>query len=195
MTGPGTTRPPGEGADPIPSDPAVSDLGKVAAGDVVAFQQLYRTTSATLFGICTRILREPGEAEEALQDVYVAIWRRAATFDPARGSAKAWMATLARNCAVDRLRTRSRVAATPLDYADEIADERPLAPDLIERRQERTKLEDCLELLAPGDIGLIRTAFFEGSSYSELAIRTDRPLGTVKSRIRRALLKLADCLQ
>jgi len=176
-------------------DPAVGHLQGVAGGDASAFQQLYDATSGTLFGICTRILGDRVEAEEALQDTYLAIWRKAATFDPERGSAGAWIATLARHCAIDRLRGRSRIAAAPIELADDVPDGAMLAPDLIERGETRAKLEGCLQLLAPADGILIRSAFFQGSSYAELAVRTDRPLGTIKSRIRRALQKLAECLQ
>lgn len=164
-------------------------------GDTLAFRDLYDSTSAKLLGVCVRMLGERSEAEDALQEVYLAIWRRAATFDAARGSAATWMTTIARNCAIDRLRARPRGAVAPLELADEVPDEAPLASDLAERAQGRARLETCLGLLAAGDVMLIRTAFYEGATYRELAGRTDRPLATIKSRVRRALVKLAECLR
>lgn len=170
-------------------------LARIAAGDRAAFERLYRLTSAKLFSVCLRILPVRQEAEEALQEAYLTIWRRADGFDPARGRAMTWLITLTRNCAVDRLRARRPLATAPIELADAIADPAPSAYDLAEQRQTHGRLAACLGLLDAGDRQLVRTAFFEGSTYSELAERARAPLGTIKSRIRRALIKLAECLR
>ncbi len=169
-------------------------LRRVASGDRAAFEEVYRRTSAKLFGVCLRILPARQEAEEALQEAYLSVWRRAASFDAARGSAMTWLITLARNRAVDRLRAGGKLATTTIDFADTVADERPLASALMETGEDEARLAYCVGTLEGGEQTLIRTAFFEGSTYAELASRASIPLGTIKSRIRRALMKLRDCL-
>ena len=174
---------------------ALSDiLQRVATGDRAAFEEIYRRTSVKLFGVCLRILPVRQEAEDALQEAYVAVWKRATAFDPARGTAMTWLITLARNRAVDRLRAGGKAVAAPIDLAAEIADEAPLASERAEADQDERRLAACLDTLDGGDAGLIRTAFFDGATYAELAGRAATPLGTIKSRIRRALIKLRDCL-
>jgi RNA polymerase sigma-70 factor (ECF subfamily) len=176
------------------SDALAETLRRVASGDRAAFEEVYRRTSAKLFGVCLRILPVRQEAEEALQEAYLSVWRRAASFDATRGSAMTWLITLTRNRAVDRLRAGGKVTTTTIDLADMVADERPLASTLIETGQDEARLTHCVGMLESGDATLIRTAFFEGSTYAELASRAAIPLGTIKSRIRRALMKLRDCL-
>lgn len=169
-------------------------LGRVADGDRVAFEDVYRRTSVKLFGVCLRILPVRQEAEEALQEAYLSVWRRAATFDATKGSAMTWLITLTRNRAVDRLRSASKIATAPIELAEEVPDPAPAASTLLEIGEDQQRLAHCLGTLDWGDAGLIRTAFFEGSTYAELASRAATPLGTIKSRVRRALLKLKDCL-
>jgi RNA polymerase sigma factor (sigma-70 family) len=169
-------------------------LRRVAAGDRAAFAEVYRRTSVKLFGVCLRILPMRQEAEEALQEAYLSVWRRAGTFDAAKGSAMTWLITLTRNRAVDRLRSGGKIASAPIALADEVPDPAPAASTLLEMGEDQQRLSHCLGTLDGGDAQLIRTAFFEGSTYAELASRASTPLGTIKSRIRRALLKLRDCL-
>lgn len=169
-------------------------LHAVAGGDRVAFASLYHVSSAKLFGVCLRILRDRQEAEDALQEAYVTVWRRASAFDESRGAAMTWLAVLTRNVAIDRLRAR-RGTPLPLDVAVAVVDPSPLAVQRLLDAEEQHRLAQCLGELDPGDAVFIRTAFFEGSTYAELATRSAQPLGTVKSRIRRALLRLKACLQ
>lgn len=182
----------------IMADPNAANLAdalrQVATGDRAAFEEVYRRTSVKLFGVCLRILPSRQEAEEALQEAYLSVWRRAGTFDGAKGSAMTWLITLTRNRAVDRLRSGGTVATAPIEFADEFPDPAPLASALLEIGEDKQRLAYCLGTLDRGDAGLIRTAFFEGSTYAELATRSATPLGTIKSRIRRALLKLKDCM-
>jgi RNA polymerase sigma-70 factor (ECF subfamily) len=175
----------------------LDDIAGVARGDPEALRALYRTTSAKLFGICLRILGDRGEAEDVLQEVYVTVWRKAHLFQPERGlSPMTWLAALARNKAIDRLRSRGRLRrADPLDAASEVRDPAASALEGLELDGERRRLERCLAELDERQSTAIRTAFFEGTSYPELADRLGTPLGTLKSWIRRGLLKLRTCLE
>ncbi len=170
-------------------------IDRTAAGDRRAFEELYRRTSAKLFGVCLRILPVRSDAEEALQEVYLTVWHKAGAFDPARGSAMTWLMTLARNRSIDRLRARGAIRTTPVELAARVADPAPDAFALLDASDEERRLAACMAALEPGDAGFIRTAFFEGATYAELATRGGLPLGTLKSRIRRALLKLRQCLE
>jgi len=181
-----------------PHDPSMESIDamlmRVAEGDRAAFELIYHRTSAKLFGVCLRVLPVRQEAEEVLQEIYLTVWRRAGSFDPARGGAMTWLITLARNRAVDRLRSGGRRVSAPIELADAIPDPAPDAEAHVIAADDTGRLAHCLGRLDAGDAGLIRTAFFEGASYAELAERCARPLGTIKSRIRRALLSLRTCL-
>ena len=173
----------------------VAALSRIAAGEQVGMEELYRETSGKLFAVCRRILIDGHDAEEALQETYMTIWRRAAGYDAARGSPTTWLVVIARNCAIDRLRSRRRTPACPIDLAADVADDRPNAFDLTSAGHDARRLHLCLDALAAGDRAFLSTAFFEGESYATLATRQSLPLGTVKSRIRRALLALRACLE
>ena len=172
-----------------------SALTRVAQQDRDALQEVYARTSRKLFGICLRIFGERADAEDAMQDVYLTIWNRAGSFDPARGNPITWLATLTRNRAIDLLRSAGRRPTAPLDLADEIADDTPDAEALLVAKGEDGRILHCIETLGQGDAAMIRSAFFDGSTYNELADRAALPLGTIKSRIRRALLKLRGGLE
>ena len=169
-------------------------MGAVASGDRRAFGTLYQQTSAKLYGICLRLLGSDAEAQEVLQDVYVTVWRKAAQFDPGRASAITWLATLARNRAIDRLRAR-RPSGDDLDAAAEVADDGPSALAIIEQDEDAARLARCLDELEERARAMIRSAFFDGATYAELADREAVPLGTMKSWIRRGLLRLRGCLE
>lgn len=169
-------------------------LGRVAAGDRRAFYDVYQRSSAKLYGICCRILGEGQDAEDALQEAFVNVWRRAGRFDPARASPITWLAAIARNAAIDRLRARGSRSFAPIDEAGDVADDTPNAEQIALADAEGAQLAGCLAELPAREAGFIRAAFLEGASYPELAQRAGEPLGTVKSRIRRALLKLRDCM-
>jgi len=171
-------------------------LGRVARGSEPALQQVYESTSAKLFGLILRILGDKGEAEDALQEVYVSVWRRAASFDAAKASPVTWLAAIARNRAIDRLRASGRPRpAEPIDAAHEVADERPDALARLETREETARLDGCIGELEARQSSAIRSAFFGGFSYPELADQEGVPLGTMKSWVRRGLLRLRDCLE
>ena len=169
-------------------------LVRVGMQDRSALQEVYRRTSRKLFGICLRIFAERADAEDAMQEVYLTIWHRAASFDSARGNPITWLAALTRNRAIDLLRSSGRRPTAPIELADQIADDAPDAEAVLIQLGEDARIVGCMEALAKSDAAMIRTAFFEGATYADLATRIALPLGTVKSRIRRALIKLRECL-
>lgn len=170
-------------------------MPRIAGGDRAALRQLYEATSAKLFGVCLRILSDRDESEDVLQEVYLTVWRRADRFDAGRASVMTWISTIARNRAIDRLRARGPLArAEPVEDL-EIADEAAGAEALLAQAQSSSALARCLGELDARTASAIRTAFFEGVTYEALAARLGAPLGTVKSWIRRGLLKLRGCLE
>lgn len=170
-------------------------LVRAGRGSEEALAEVYQATSAKLYGICLRILGRREEAEDALQDVYINVWRKAASFDPARASPITWLAVLARNRSIDRLRSRGGRTDTAIEEASEVADPSPGADAAIEAGQERARLQACIAELEQRQAQSIRAAFFNGLTYGELAAREDVPAGTMKSWIRRGLLRLKECLQ
>ena len=169
-------------------------LRRVADKDSSALKTLYERTSSKLYGICLRLLGDEAEAQDVLQEVYVIVWRKAALFDPAKAGVITWTATLARNKAIDRLRRR-RGPDEELDAASEISDDSPSSLEVLEQAQDASRLQNCLEELDERARTLIRSAFFDGASYPELAAREAVPLPTMKSWIRRGLLRLRGCLE
>lgn len=171
-------------------------LVQAGQGDRSAFRTVYEATSAKLFGVCLRILPDRQTAEDVLQDTYVTVWRKAASFDASRASPITWLVTIARNRAIDRLRSAAPMRnAAPVEDAHDLADSGPLASDLVEQADEAARLNGCLETLEDRARAVIRTAFFEGATYDELARRENVPLGTMKSWIRRGLMRLRSCLE
>jgi RNA polymerase sigma-70 factor, ECF subfamily len=170
-------------------------LLRTGRGDRSAFETLYRATSAKLFGVCLRIFPDRAEAEEALQDAYLTIWNKAASFEAGRASPISWLVAVTRNRAIDRLRARGRAGLAPLDEAAEVADPAPLADAQLLSGDEDRSLNRCIDGLEARDAHFIRSAFLGGATYADLATREGQPLGTVKSRIRRALIKLRACME
>ncbi|MEL6540597.1 MAG: sigma-70 family RNA polymerase sigma factor [Pseudomonadota bacterium] len=169
---------------------------RLANGDSAALQEIYSATRVKLFGICLRILGDRKEAEDALQDVYVNLWQRADRYDPQRASPISWLATFARNRAIDRLRTgKVRSGAVPVEEASPLPDEAPLADALLVDAERDAQIHQCLKGLDENAQTYIRAAFFEGQTYAQLAETADVPLGTMKSWIRRGLMKLRACLE
>ena len=169
-------------------------MRRVGSRDAAALKAVYERTSAKLYGICLRMLHDEGEAQDVLQEVYVTVWNKAASFDPSRASPITWLATLARNRAIDRLRSR-RAADEGLDAAQAIPDDRPSAYDILETADDAKRLHRCLDELDERARRLVRAAFLDGASYPQLADKDGVPLPTMKSWIRRALLRLRGCLE
>lgn len=172
-----------------------SRLQAVAARDQAALREVYELTSAKLFGVCLRILATREEAEDVLQEVYVNVWNRAASFDPARSSPITWLAAIARNKAIDRLRALGpRTADRPLPEDDSIADGAMDALSRLEHSEQHQRLRACLDELEQRTRTAIVAAFYGGETYDALAQRGNVPLSTMKTWIRRGLIALRGCL-
>lgn len=181
-------------ASPAERDELNRLLVQTGRHDQKAFAELYKRTSSKLFGVCLRMLRDRGEAEEVLQETYTTVWRRAASFDSAKASAITWLITLSRNKAIDRLRQHREELLDDPSRLDEAVDEQPTPAADAEASQEYRRLQHCLDELEPQQRDSVREAFFTGATYNELATRCMVPLGTMKSWIRRSLMQLRTCL-
>ncbi len=171
-------------------------LGRIPGGDRAALQTVYRLTSAKLFGVALRILGDRGEAEDVLQEVFVTVWRKAGDFDAGRASPMSWLIAIARNRAIDRLRAEGHSRAMePIDAANDVTDASIGADAALESAQGHARLHGCLGELAERERAALRGAFFDGNTYEDLAERMKVPLGTMKSWIRRAMIKLKSCLE
>lgn len=167
---------------------------RVSLKDRGAFDLLYRATSAKLFGVCLRVLSDRTEAEEALQEIFVKIWTKADRFVVSELSPISWLVAVARNHAIDRIRARGPRKAT-LDDAMEIPDERPGPEALAVADGERGRLAACLGELEADRAAAVRGAYLNGESYAELAERFSVPLNTIRTWLRRSLMKLKECLE
>lgn len=170
-------------------------LRQVGTGRSEALEEVYRLTSAKLFGVCLRVTGDRAGAEEAMQDSYVKIWRKAAVYDEAKASPITWMCTIARNTAIDWKRANGVVSAQSDD--GDASETLPASVDMeaeLIARSTRHHILDCIARLEPQQGRAVRTAFFDGLTHSELATHMDVPLGTLKSWIKRALAALKDCI-
>lgn len=169
-------------------------LMRVAAGDRAAFGAVYAATSAKLYGIVLRILKRRDLADEVLQETYIRIWKNAATFDPARASPITWMATIARNRALDEVRRVTPISIEQHPGALEIRDPRPLPSEQLEVTAQIARLQDCLETLEPERRNIVQLAYLEGLSREELGRRFGHPVATIKTWLHRSLKQLKSCL-
>ncbi|MBL8893605.1 MAG: sigma-70 family RNA polymerase sigma factor [Rhizobiales bacterium] len=170
-------------------------IQRTALKDRAAFDQLYARTAAKLYGVCLRILNDRSEAEDALQDVFIKIWRKADSYAVSDLSPITWLVAVARHQAIDRIRSRKpRIA--DLDDAADLPDERQPDPETQAiATGERQRLEGCLGELEADRASAVRGAYLDGLSYAELAQRHDVPLNTMRTWLRRSLMKLKDCLR
>lgn len=172
-------------------------LGRVAARDLQALSEFYDQTAAPLFSLALRIIGDASEAEEIVQDVFVQIWEKAATFDAALGSAFHWALSIARHRAIDKLRSRQRRAR----LTDELMQNAVTVPAAVPAPDEGVSEGDsaaavrlALSRLPFDQRQAIELAFFGGLTHPEIAETLHQPLGTIKARIRRGLLKLRESL-
>jgi RNA polymerase sigma-70 factor (ECF subfamily) len=179
-------------------------LARSGLGDRRAFAELYQRSSGHLFAVVLRIQRDRSLAEDLLQEVYVALWKAAGTFDAARAQPLTWMTSIARNRAIDSLRraqSQPKLYSTTTDDNDEAprdegaADDAPGPLDLLDRASDARQLAQCMDTLSPPQRQSVALAFFDGLSHAEVAERLSQPLGTVKSWVRRALMALKACLE
>lgn len=171
-----------------------SALRKTASGDRAALEEIYRSTSGKLLGVVLRILPDRQEAEDVLQDVYLTVWRKADMFDAERASPITWLAALARNRAIDRIRSRGGRSFVSDEVVAKQPDTSPSPSEQLEAGEEAAQLRACLEQLEKDRAEVVRQAFFGGLTYEALALRAGVPLGTMKSWMRRSLLRLRACL-
>jgi RNA polymerase sigma-70 factor, ECF subfamily len=172
-------------------------LERIVARDQAALADLYDRHARLVFSLALRILRDRGEAEDVLQEVFIRVWDRAESYDQALGTPAAWLVRIARNRAIDRVRARTVRAAIDVPATMDAATEPAPGPDpelAASRSEEQRAISAALATLAPEQRILIERAFYEGLTYSELAAAFHLPLGTVKTRIRAGMQSLRMCL-
>lgn len=181
-------------------DPVADLISRVAVQDRAAFRALYSQTSSKLMGVLLRILGTRSEAEDALQEVFTRVWLRAGRFDATKGRGMTWLIAIARNHAIDRLRSRPAEAQAvarddeDADPMERVADSAPTAETRMIAKGEARRIADCFDTLEPDRAEAVRGAYLKGLSYVELAERHDVPLNTMRTWLRRSLLRLRECL-
>ncbi len=173
-------------------------LGRVAQGDVAALRVLYNEQAPRALAIARRILRNVEEAEDVVQETFLELWRRAPQFDGRKGGAVAWVITIARSRAIDRLRAAG-TAGRAIEGVATAVDAHPTVPvcpaEHTERRSTESRVAEALAALPKEQRQAIELAYFDGLSQTEIATKTATPLGTVKMRVKLAIGKLAGLLK
>jgi RNA polymerase sigma-70 factor (ECF subfamily) len=169
-------------------------IPRIALRDRRAFDQLYETTSRKIFGVCLRILSNRPEAEEAVQEVFIKIWLKADRYAVTDQSPMTWLISIARNQAIDQLRRRRDTIGALDDAAMQVRDPTPGPEVQAVQNGERCQIDSCLDELDQDRASAIRSAYLEGESYLELAARFDVPLNTMRTWLRRSLMRLKECL-
>jgi RNA polymerase sigma-70 factor, ECF subfamily len=182
---------PGQRAE---SESLEATLAKVARGDQAAFSGVYDQAAPAVLGIVRRVLRDPAQSEEVMQEVLLEVWRTAARFDPSAGSATAWIMTMAHRRAVDRVRSEQRAAERELRAAtasiayDDVS-------ETVEVTLDQERVRRCLHGLTELQRESVTLAYYGGYSYREVAQLLGVAVGTVKTRMRDGLIRLRDCLE
>ena len=187
---------PADGANP---DAAEDDLDELVLrsgrGDEAAFAALYDAVSSAVYGLTRRVVRDPAQAEEVTQEVFIDVWRSAPNFDRERGAARSWVLTIAHRRAVDRVRSAQASTDRELRAAhrsgtrdfDEVV-------EAVEMRLEAQAVRRCLQALTDLQREAVNLAYYAGHTYAQVATLLSLPLGTVKTRLRDGLIRLRDCL-
>lgn len=176
------------------TDPIADLIVQVAGADRAAFRALYSAAAGKLLGVTFRILQDRSEAEDAVQEVFTRIWLNARRFDASKARGMTWLIAIARNHAIDRLRARPAPAEGDEALAG-LADRRPGVESQMVARGEARRIGDCFATLEPARADAIRGAYLGGLSYEDLAQRHEVPLNTMRSWLRRGLMKLKECLE
>ncbi|AVX02831.1 sigma-70 family RNA polymerase sigma factor [Maritalea myrionectae] len=168
-------------------------IGRTALGDKSAFSELYSLMAPKLFGVCFRILREKQEAEDVLQDAFVKIWQKSDQYAMGRATPVAWLSTIVRNQAIDRVRSRGKPTEQIDDHFD-LPDAEPSPEQQTISGQVAKQIDLCLEQLKQDHAQCVRRTYLSGWSYQQAADELKVPINTVKTWIRRSLLSLKECL-
>ena len=169
-------------------------LGRIARGDAQAFSALYDEVSPAVFGLARRVVRDPVHAEDVTQEVFLDVWRQATRFDASRGKGRTWILTIAHRRAVDTVRRGEAYKRQDHHGAlDEVSHDEPA--DAAITADEHGSVRTCLETLTDLQLESVRLAYFNGYTYSEVATLLDKPLPTIKTRMRDGLIRLRDCLE
>jgi RNA polymerase sigma-70 factor (ECF subfamily) len=189
MSEPGLRLVPADG----PADVEVL-MGRVARGDAPAFEALYDELSSAVYGLARRVVRDPTRAEDVTQEVFLEVWRKAARYDGSLGRPKTWVMTIAHRRAVDAVR-RSESQKRQDDHGapEEVVHDEP--GDTVIRAEEHGAVRNCLDTLTDLQLESVRLAYFNGYTYNEVATLLDKPLPTIKTRMRDGLIRLRDCLE
>lgn len=190
------------GLSPVPSGSTPEGTGapdlaallhSSSLGDQAAFAALYDATSARLYGLVVRVVRDPAQAEEITQEAFLEIWRSSARFDPQRGSALSWLMTIGHRKAVDRVRSAEASSRRDTSYHDQT---QPVAHDetseSVEIKLDGQRVRSAMETLTEAQREAIGLAYFGGYTHTEVAAMLNLPLGTAKTRIRDGLIRLRD---
>lgn len=180
-----------ESQEPVEPDDL---LVLVARGDEAAFAALYDALGATVFGMARRVIRDPARAEEVAQEVFLQVWQTAARFDPARGSAKSWVLTLAHRRAVDAVRHDQAATNRENSYDWSPGVDHDQVLETVTVRLEHEQVRRCLEGLTDLQREAVNLAYYQGYTYAEVAQVLDANPATVKTRMRDGLIRLRDCL-
>jgi len=175
-------------------------MARVALCDQQAFAEFYRQTSAHLYGVALRILKDGAAAEEVLQEAFVNVWHHAGSFDAAKSQPTTWLAAIVRNRCLDQLRRRELDTVTMTADADDgkefdLPSGDPTPVEMLLAGADAQSVRDCVDALEAGQKQAIALAFYQGLSHAELAGHLRQPLGTVKSWVRRGLERLKSCLE
>jgi RNA polymerase sigma-70 factor, ECF subfamily len=169
-------------------------VGKVARGDSRAFEQLYDQLSGSVYGVARRVVRDPARAEDVTQEVFLEVWRKAARFDRDLGKGKTWVMTIAHRRAVDAVRRNEAAKRSDQHSApDEVSHDEPA--DAVIEAEDHGAVRDCLGTLTDLQLESVRLAYFNGYTYNEVASLLEKPLPTIKTRMRDGLIRLRDCLE
>ena len=169
-------------------------LQQVSRGDSKAFDALYDEVSSSVYGVARRVVRDPSRAEDVTQETFLEVWRKAARFDADKGRAKTWIMTIAHRRAVDAVRrSESQKRQDTHTAPDEVSHDEPA--DAVIEAEEHGAVRECLETLTDLQLESVRLAYFNGYTYGEVATLLEKPLPTIKTRMRDGLIRLRDCLE
>lgn len=183
-------------AETVTEDVMLRYMHQVSRGDQVAFERLYQCTSSRMYAVAMRMLRRHDWADDVLQEAYVRVWHRASDYFSDRGSVMAWMTTILRYRAIDRLRREKKHVLADHDVFELELEEEGSDPELIMAcKSDASLLDNCLGGLRKQQRQCIELAFLDGFTHEELSERLGTPLGTVKSWVRRGLQALRRCME